>query len=130
MTVYVLHFDRPYQHARHYLGSCQDLERRFTQHGKGHGARLLAVISAAGITWQLPAPGRVAQSASASSRSKAAEVASVPSARRSARMLSMTRYRDTRSWALWEGGQLLAVTVYKKGAVALMQRLQQMRRRA
>ena len=27
-------------------------------------------------------------------------------------MLSITRYRNTRSWALWEGGQLLAVTVY------------------
>jgi len=26
-------------------------------------------------------------------------------------MLSITRYRNTRSWALWEGGQLLAVTV-------------------
>jgi len=26
-------------------------------------------------------------------------------------MLSITRYRTTRSWALWEGGQLLAVTV-------------------
>jgi hypothetical protein len=28
---------------------------------------------------------------------------------------------------LWEGGQLLAVTVYKKGAVTLMRRLQQLR---
>ena len=26
-------------------------------------------------------------------------------------MLSITRYRNTRYWALWEGGQLLAVTV-------------------
>lgn len=43
-------------------------------------------------------------------------------------MLSITRYRDTRYWALWEGGQLLAVTVYKKGAVTLMRRLQQARR--
>jgi hypothetical protein len=40
----------------------------------------------------------------------------------------MTRYRHTRSWALWEGGQLLAVTVYKKGAVTLMRRLQAARR--
>ena len=43
-------------------------------------------------------------------------------------MLSITRYRNTRYWALWEGGQLLAVTVYKKGAVALMRRLQAARR--
>src|SRR5712691_7507013 len=43
-------------------------------------------------------------------------------------MLSITRYRNTHYWALWEGGQLLAVTVYKKGAVTLMRRLQQARR--
>ena len=53
MTVYLLHFDRPYQHAKHYLGSCQDLERRLTQHGKGRGARLLEVVHAVGIGWQL-----------------------------------------------------------------------------
>ena len=53
MVVYVLHFDRPYQHAKHYLGSCQDLERRLTQHGKGRGARLLEVVHAVGIGWQL-----------------------------------------------------------------------------
>ena len=53
MTVYVLHFDRPYQHAKHSLGSCQDLERRLTQHGKGRGARLLEVVHAVGIGWQL-----------------------------------------------------------------------------
>ena len=39
-----------------------------------------------------------------------------------------SRYRNTRYWALWEGGQLLAVTVYKKGAVTLMRRLQAARR--
>ena len=43
-------------------------------------------------------------------------------------MLSITRYRNTRYWALWEGGQLLVVTVYKKGAVTLMRRLQHARR--
>ena len=53
MVVYLLHFDRPYQHAKHYLDSCQDLERRLTQHGKGRGARLLEVVQAVGIGWQL-----------------------------------------------------------------------------
>ena len=42
-------------------------------------------------------------------------------------MLSMTRYRNTCYWALWEGGQLLAITVDKKDAVTLMRRLQQLR---
>jgi hypothetical protein len=43
-------------------------------------------------------------------------------------MLSITRYGNTRFWALWEGRDLLAVVVYKKGAIALMRRLQQTRR--
>jgi hypothetical protein len=55
-TVYLLHFDRPYKHARHYTGwaaSSRSLKRRLAQHGHGDGARLLAVAHAAGIGWQL-----------------------------------------------------------------------------
>jgi predicted GIY-YIG superfamily endonuclease len=52
-TVYLLHFARPYRHARHYLGYAEDLERRLARHRAGTGARLLEVISAAGITWRL-----------------------------------------------------------------------------
>lgn len=52
-TVYLLHFDRSYKHARHYLGWARDLETRLTAHQTGHGARLLEVIQQAGITWTL-----------------------------------------------------------------------------
>lgn len=52
-TVYLLHFDRPYKHARHYIGWAKDLEERLAQHLSGHGARLLEVAKAAGITWTL-----------------------------------------------------------------------------
>jgi len=52
-TVYLLHFDRPYQHARHYLGWARNVKRRLAEHEAGHGARLLAVVRAAGIGWQL-----------------------------------------------------------------------------
>ena len=52
-TVYLLHFAHPYRHARHYLGYAEHLERRLACHRAGNGARLLEVISAAGIDWRL-----------------------------------------------------------------------------
>jgi predicted GIY-YIG superfamily endonuclease len=52
-TVYLLHFDRPYKHARHYLGWADDLARRLAVHGTRQGARLLQVLRAEGIGWQL-----------------------------------------------------------------------------
>ncbi|MGE3537771.1 MAG: hypothetical protein AB7N91_10080 [Candidatus Tectimicrobiota bacterium] len=42
-------------------------------------------------------------------------------------MLHLTTYRHTRYWARWEGHQLLCVTVDKKGALAVMRRLQHLR---
>jgi hypothetical protein len=42
-------------------------------------------------------------------------------------VLHITRYRNTRFWAVWEGRQLLCVTVYKQGALAIMQRLHHLR---
>ena len=52
-TVYLLHFDRPYRHARHYLGWAADLDSRLTEHAAGTGARLPAVVRTAGIGWTL-----------------------------------------------------------------------------
>jgi predicted GIY-YIG superfamily endonuclease len=52
-VVYLLHFDRPYRHARHYLGWTSSLPGRVTDHANGRGARLVAVITASGIGWQL-----------------------------------------------------------------------------
>ena len=51
--VYLLHFDRPLPHARHYLGSTADLDARLAEHRAGHGARLLEVITDLGIDFQL-----------------------------------------------------------------------------
>lgn len=50
---YLLHFDKPYEHAGHYLGSAQDLQRRLAQHRSGNGARLIEVITEAGIGFTL-----------------------------------------------------------------------------
>jgi predicted GIY-YIG superfamily endonuclease len=44
MPVYLLHFNEPYHHARHYLGSASDLDERLRQHEAGTGARLTQVI--------------------------------------------------------------------------------------
>ena len=57
-TVYLLHFTRPYKHARHYMGSTNDLIARIAEHRAGRGARLVEVIMQAGIdfvvarTWE------------------------------------------------------------------------------
>ena len=52
-VVYLLHFHAPYKHARHYLGSTDDLTARLNQHAAGAGARLMEVVASAGINWTL-----------------------------------------------------------------------------
>jgi 6-phosphogluconolactonase (cycloisomerase 2 family) len=39
-------------------------------------------------------------------------------------MVTIERYRHTRYWSVSEGGELLCVTLYKKGAVAVKARLE------
>jgi predicted GIY-YIG superfamily endonuclease len=54
--VYLLHFDRRYRHAGHYTGwteSSGSLTARLARHASGDGARLLAVVHEAGISWQV-----------------------------------------------------------------------------
>jgi predicted GIY-YIG superfamily endonuclease len=52
--VYLIHFDRPYKHAAHYIGwTSQSVEERFAQHVSGNGARLIEVVVAAGIGLQI-----------------------------------------------------------------------------
>ena len=55
-VIYLLHFTRAYKHARHYIGwaaSSRSLKTRLARHRQGQGARLIAVIIAAGIDFQL-----------------------------------------------------------------------------
>jgi predicted GIY-YIG superfamily endonuclease len=52
-TVYLIHFNQAYHHARHYLGFSENLDKRITDHLCGMGARLLEVITQAGIDWKL-----------------------------------------------------------------------------
>jgi predicted GIY-YIG superfamily endonuclease len=52
-TVYLIHFRKPYRHARHYLGFTENLDKRITDHLCGMGARLMEVVTNAGIEWLL-----------------------------------------------------------------------------
>lgn len=52
-TCYLICFNRPYRHARHYLGWSEEPVAREAAHAAGQGARLMAVVAAAGISWQV-----------------------------------------------------------------------------
>jgi hypothetical protein len=61
-VIYLIHFDRLYMPypgaplrdcAGHYSGWTCNLASRLARHAAGDGARLLAVVHQAGITWQL-----------------------------------------------------------------------------
>lgn len=48
-TIYLIHFSRPFKHARHYMGQTGDLAARLSRHKAGRGASLLAAAVSAGI---------------------------------------------------------------------------------
>jgi predicted GIY-YIG superfamily endonuclease len=50
-VVYLLHLERPYKHAAHYVGFAKRLDERLAHHANGTGARFLQVVRAAGIGW-------------------------------------------------------------------------------
>jgi predicted GIY-YIG superfamily endonuclease len=52
-VIYLIHFDTPYKHARHYMGYTDDLQARLERHAQGNGSRLMQVIMENGITWRL-----------------------------------------------------------------------------
>lgn len=53
--VYLIHFEKPYKHAKHYSGFCEsgNLEARLERHRSGNGSKLLNIIQKAGITWKV-----------------------------------------------------------------------------
>lgn len=51
--VYVLHFDVPLHHARHYTGSTPLPIQRLAQHRAGTGSRITQVLQELGTTWTL-----------------------------------------------------------------------------
>lgn len=54
MAVYLIHLDKPYHHARHYIGFAEsNVEARLKDHRNGNGARFMQVVTDAGIPWRL-----------------------------------------------------------------------------
>lgn len=53
MAVYILHFDVPLAHARHYVGWANNVDQRLAHHRDGTGARLTQVLNGLGIGYQL-----------------------------------------------------------------------------
>jgi len=54
-VIYLLHFERSYHHARHYLGYTDDLESRLAAHRAGRGSPLVAAAVRDGIDFDLAA---------------------------------------------------------------------------
>lgn len=52
-TVYLLHFDPPYRHARHYIGWALSPARRFEEHRSGNGSPLVKAAVQAGCEVRL-----------------------------------------------------------------------------
>lgn len=52
--VYLIHFDEPFKHARHYIGFCEsNLDQRMEHHRRGDGSCLMRAVTRAGIKWNV-----------------------------------------------------------------------------
>ena len=52
--VYLIHFDKKYKHAQHYIGFTENLDQRLHDHEHStRGARLLQVVKDAGINFSV-----------------------------------------------------------------------------
>ncbi|MFZ5645786.1 MAG: endonuclease [Bacillota bacterium] len=55
--VYLLHFNEPFQHTRHYIGYVDggqgELEKRLKRHRAGSGSRLMRAVTKAGIGFEV-----------------------------------------------------------------------------
>lgn len=54
--VYLIHFTNKYHHSQHYIGyttSARTLNQRIEHHRAGSGARLMQVVTTAGINWDV-----------------------------------------------------------------------------
>lgn len=53
--LYILHFDEPLHHAKHYSGSTKNLRQRLVAHASGAGSKLTKWLADHGLNWRLGA---------------------------------------------------------------------------
>lgn len=55
MMIYLIHFDRPLHHARHYVGftSKDAIDERLAEHRRGQGAKILRALNECGIAYKV-----------------------------------------------------------------------------
>lgn len=56
MAVYLIHFEKPFKHAKHYIGfssSKRNVQLRLDHHRHGRGSRLLRAVAEAGISFDV-----------------------------------------------------------------------------
>jgi predicted GIY-YIG superfamily endonuclease len=51
--IYMMHFDKPFKHAKHYVGYTTNFEKRLERHRKGGGSRLLRAVGESGIKYHV-----------------------------------------------------------------------------
>lgn len=52
--VYLIHFEKKYFHAQHYIGFVyNDLDKRIKRHKRNRGAKLLKALNKANIKWHV-----------------------------------------------------------------------------
>lgn len=47
--IYLIHFEKKYKRAQHYIGYAEDIQKRIDRHNAGNGARLLKAVKKSGI---------------------------------------------------------------------------------
>jgi hypothetical protein len=53
-SIYLLHFHKPLQHAKHYTGwAHRDVVARILEHSRGQGSKLMQAVVAAGIGFEV-----------------------------------------------------------------------------
>jgi len=76
LTLYLIHFEQKYEHARHYLGLSNDVKRRLEEHRSGQGNPLLKPSPRPASPGMLCVPGRMPTACSKCSSRAATTAAS------------------------------------------------------